>query len=322
MENKRSISLFICILFICCSKILLSQNNLSGGESFYWVTESLENENLPLPLKIRIANLESAIGKSYNWEKSSPKKQGLDTKILKSAYNEVKSKPYINSLVIIKNGYLVKEEYFNGGDRNTLDLTYSVTKSIISALIGIAIDKGYIKGLDQKIMDFYPEYNTPNLDSRKKDITIRHILTMQAGFDHENNISKKMISAPNMIKAIINSELKFDPGTDYLYSTSGSHLLSGIITKATQMSTKDFAIKYLFKPLDIKSVIWTTDQNGIYTGGAGLFLTPRDMARFGYLYLQKGQLNEQQIISAEWIKISTQNHRSYTETWNEMTNLG
>ena len=313
---------FIIFITFLCSNNLLGQNGLTTENSVINSIEIFEQEDIPIQLKMRIMNSHSAIGKSYNWKKSSPKKQGLDSKILKRAFTEAKNSAYINSLIIIKNGYLVKEEYYNNGNKNVLDLTFSVTKSITSALIGIAIDKGYIKSIDQKIIEFFPEYNTPDLDQRIQTITIKHILTMQAGFDNENNIAKKMGSANNMIEAIINSDLQFDPGTDFLYSTHGSHILSGLITKVSKMSTEDFALKYLFNPIGIKSVVWPKDQNDINIGGAGILLTPRDMARFGYLYLQNGYLNQQQLIPDKWIAKSTLNYRDYTNSWEEITNLG
>lgn len=314
--------IFVIFIIFLLSNNLLGQDVTHLKNSIEDVTDIFEKENIPLQLKMRIMNSHSAIGKSYNWTKSSPKKQGLDPKLLKKAFIEAKNSSYINSLIIVKNGFLIKEEYFNSGNKTVLDLTYSVTKSITSALIGIAIDKGYIKSIDQKILDFFPEYNVPDLDPRIKDISIKHILTMQAGFDNEKNITQKMASAPNMINAIINSELQFDPVTDFLYSTHGSHILSGIITKVSKMSTEDFALKYLFNPIGIESIIWSKDQNGINIGGAGTLLTPRDMARFGYIYLQNGYLNEQQIIPAKWIAESTLNYRNYTDTWEEITNLG
>lgn len=318
----RKIFIIVFILINSYSNIIFGQSDSNIENVVQNVTDIFEQEDIPMQLKMRIINANSAIGKSYKWEKSSSKKQGLDPKILNRAFTEAKNSGYINSIIVIKNGYLVKEEYYNGGNKDVLDLTFSVTKSITSALIGIAIDKGYIKSIDQKIIDFFPEYNTVDLDKRIQTITIKHILTMQAGFDNENNISEKMKSAKNMIEAILNSSLQFDPGTDFLYSTYGSHILSGIITKASNMSTEDFALKYLFNPIGIKSVLWPKDQNGINIGGAGVLLTPRDMARFGYLYLQKGYLNEQQLIPSDWIAESIINYRDYDDSWEEITNLG
>lgn len=316
------IKIYLIVMLIVFPGYIFGQYNTNSAESFNYLTESIKNDDVSMALKFRFAMNKSTVGQSYNWEKTTQELQGIDEIMLQGALEEIKDKSYVNSLVIIKNGLLVKEEYYNGGNKDILDLTFSVTKSIMSTLVGIAIDKGFIDSVDQAMMDFFPEYNTSKLDPRKNDITIKHLLMMQSGFDYETNIIDDMRAAPNMIQAIINTKLKFDPGTDYLYSTHGTHILSGIITKATNMSTKEFAEKYLFKPLGIKSMEWTTDQNGIYFGGAGIYLTPRDMARFGYLFLQNGVIDGRKIISSEWINIATCNHRSYKNDWREMNDLG
>jgi CubicO group peptidase (beta-lactamase class C family) len=265
---------------------------------------------------------QSFTGESYDWPVSSPEAQGLKGDVLRSAFDEAEKKSYMYSLLVVKNGYLVAEAYYHGRNKNTLDLIFSATKSVTSALIGIAVQEGRIDSLDQKMMDFFPEYDTPDLDPRKKEITIRHLLTMQSGFEDEAHIGEKVDTASNMITAIITSELRFDPGTDFLYSTDGSHLLSAILARAAGMSTLNYAVKKLFKPLGIRSVYWASNKNGITYGGSGLCLTPRNMARFGYLYLEKGLVDQQQIVPADWIALSVQNHRSYREPWKEMDDVG
>ena len=258
----------------------------------------------------------------YEWKTSTPAEQGLNPDILSKALDEAREKSYYYSLLIVRNGYLVAEEYYLDEDKNTRAFTFSVTKSYISALVGIAIQKGYIDSVDQKLLDFFPEYVNEDTDPRKFNITIRHLITMRAGFDHERNIGRTMMQAENLIAAIIASKLRFDPGAYFLYSTHGVHLLSAILTKATGMSTLAFAKKVLFEPMGAESVDWLTDQNGIFLGGAGMFLTPRDMARFGYLYLKNGMLDGQQIIPSGWIKESVTNHRDYVQDWKEMNDVG
>jgi len=125
-----------------------------------------------------------------------------------------------------------------------------------------------------------------------------------------------------MIASIIASDLQFDPGTDFLYSSHGSHLLSGILQKATGMDTFDFVYHELLQPLGVWSIRWAKDQNGVFFGGAGMYITPRDMARFGYLYLHKGKLQGKQILDSEWIKQSVTNHRHYNSKWKEMEEVG
>jgi len=258
----------------------------------------------------------------YEWETSSIEDQDLNSLLINRALSEMYGLSYCYSLLIVRNGYLVVEQYYNGRTKYVMDPIYSITKSYISAVIGIAIEEGYIDSLDSKLMDFYPEYTDEITDPRKFDITIRHLLTMTAGFDHESNIDDEMKAANNLIASILTSDLQFDPGSDFLYSTYGSHLLSGIIEKTTGKSTLVYTSEKLLDPLDISAVMWSKDQNDVYYGGAGMFLTPRDMARLGYLYLKNGILGEEQILPSSWIEKSITNYRNYTTEWGEMEEVG
>lgn len=258
----------------------------------------------------------------YKWETSDPEKQGLNSFILEKALSEIYRKSYYYSFLIFKNGYLVVEEYYNGQNAYIMNPIYSVTKSYISTSIGIAINQGYIESIDSKLLDFFPEYVDDDIDPRKFKITINHLLTMTAGFDHELKINNEMSQADNMIASIIASDLQFDPGSDFLYSTHGAHLLSGIIERATGMDTRTFLSNELLGPLGTEAFMWKKDQNGIYFGGAGMFLAPRDMARLGYLFLKDGKLEGKQIVDSTWIQRSTTNHRHYNEAWKKMNEVG
>ena len=145
---------------------------------------------------------------------------------------------------------------------------------------------------------------------------------MQSGFDKEENIAKEIHLWKNEVNAIINSKLKFTPQTDYLYSTHGSHILSAIIINATGVGTLTFAQANLFDKIGVHSLSWAKDKNGINYGGSGLYLTPRDMARFGYLYMKKGFIDGKQIIPVDWIEKSVRNYRNYTAPWQEMDDVG
>ena len=260
---------------------------------------------------------------SHEWETAVPETQGLDAGMLSQALDEVRGKSYYYSFLIIRNGFLVTEEYYNGRDADTRDNVYSATKSYISALIGIAIDKGYIESLDSKLFDFFPEHVGDDTDPRKLEITIRHLLTMRSGFADESRITWDVVRyAYDQIGGILSSELLFDPGTAFLYSSHGAHLLSGIITRATGMSTFAFADAFLFHPMGVGAVAWAVDESGIYSGGASMYLTPRDMARFGYLYLKNGMLDGHQIVRSDWVGESAVNHRGYAQPWGEMDDVG
>lgn len=259
---------------------------------------------------------------SYEWQLSSPEQQGLDSSILVKAFEEAEKMGFVNSLVVVRNGYLVAEEYYHSFNKNSMTLVFSVTKSLVSALVGIALEENTIDSLDQKALDFFPEYVNQNMDPRKHDITIRHLLTMKAGFDADQNVAHLLANSYNMIEAIIGLPILFQPGEGFCYTSYGVHLLSGIITKKTGTSTLEFAKRTLLRPLGIDTFAWETDQNGISFGGGGMYLTPRDMARFGYLYLQKGLLDGKQIIPTEWIEESVRDYLGENYTWCGIEEVG
>lgn len=163
-------------------------------------------------------------------------------------------------------------------------------------------------------MDFFPEYKTADLDTRKLDITIRHLLQMRAGyaFEESGNYIDPWFQSADMMEFAIEVPLAAEIDQTFAYSSHSSHILSGILTKATGMSTYEFAKQYLFDPLDITVKRWDQDSLGYYFGFAYLWFSPRDMARFGYLYLNNGFVDGQQIIPTEWIEESTQRYSTDT----------
>lgn len=219
----------------------------------------------------------------------------------------------IESLLIVKDGYLVTEEYFQGYTADTRHVLWSVTKSWMSTLIGIAIEEGYIDSVDQKILDFLYNASIPNIDL-KENITISHLLTMTSGMswnevdvsyaDPSNN-ETQMVASDNWVEYVLSSKMDYKPGTTYYYNTGGSHLLSAIIEKATGYSSLEYATTHIFNPLGITNISWEQDPQGIYFGGAGLELLPRDMAKFGFLFLNNGTWDGTQIVSQEWVQAAT-----------------
>ena len=257
----------------------------------------------------------------YPWPVSAPENQGLNPAVLQGAFEGIEKMDYVTSFLMVRNGYLVVEWYHHNS-ANTMNPVYSVTKSVTSALVGIALDKGYIDSVDQKLEDYYQDELESSTDPRKHDITIRYLLTMQAGFGEILTMPVYRKDWNNLLKIIIESPLQYDPGEDFCYSSHSVHLLSGIITRVTGMSTLAFAQRHLFRPLGIQKVKWLTDGNGIFYGGSCLYLSPRDMARFGYLYLNEGLVDGRQILSSEWIETSVRNYRNFTEPWQEMEDVG
>ncbi len=166
----------------------------------------------------------------------------------------------------------------------------SATKSITGTLIGIAIDKGLIDSVDHKLLDFFPDRTFANVDTQKQSITLRHVLSMSSGLDWPHNglneyLEPGMEASKDWVQFVLDRPMAAAPGSVFVYNSGGSHLLSAVIQKATGMSALDFAQKHLFAPLGITNVTWATDPQGINFGAANLAMSPRDMAKLGYLYL-------------------------------------
>ncbi|MFX0205602.1 MAG: serine hydrolase domain-containing protein [Candidatus Hodarchaeota archaeon] len=249
------------------------------------------------------------------WLNSTPEAQGMDSnKLEQMKYSIQKQNIAIDSVIIVKNGYIIFEDYFSYYTQNHLHRLYSVTKSFISALIGIAIQKGYINSIDQKIVEFFPDKSIANLDSRKKSITLEHALTMSTGlkwdewtypYTDSRNDAYKMDFSSDCVQYVLDREMINEPGEEFEYNSGVSHVLSAIIQRSTGKSTLDFAQEVLFNPLGIYKASWARDSQGVCFGGAGLSLCPRDMAKFGYLYLNNGIWDNTTVISKEWVETST-----------------
>ena len=242
------------------------------------------------------------------WKTSTPEAQGMDVAKLMVADEFIRERlPDAFSLLVVRNGYLVLEQYYSWGSRYRQSVVHSVTKSVTSALIGIALEKGYLKSLDQKLVEFFPEYIADDQDPRKNEITVRHLLTMSAGFawDDRGPSMTKWYFSSNWIKGAIQLPQVDDPGKVFTYNSSTSHLLAAILTKTTETNTLDFGRKNLFEPLGITSALWHTDPQGNHIGGFGLSLPARDLAKIGFLYLNNGYWDGKSIVPENWVKEST-----------------
>ncbi|SMF78839.1 CubicO group peptidase, beta-lactamase class C family [Paenibacillus uliginis N3/975] len=216
----------------------------------------------------------------------------------------------MKSCLILREGALVYQYYKSNKIRDNLQRINSCTKSIISILIGIAIKEGFIPSVNMTMEHYFPDIVNNQADSRKKDITIEHILTMSVELDWpefgEWNYMPPMFTH-DVVKFVFDRELVNDPGTRMNYNSGCSHVLSAILTKATGMKTSDFAEQYLFNPLGIdKDYLWFEDAKGISYGSDGLRLLPYDLAKIGQLYLQKGIWKGNQIVPSEWVRKSTE----------------
>ncbi|TET12454.1 MAG: class C beta-lactamase-related serine hydrolase [Candidatus Thorarchaeota archaeon] len=251
------------------------------------------------------------------WKNSTPEEQGMDSALLNEMMDRIdENGVHTDSIVIVKNGYLVFEEYPRTNyDIDSRHIIHSCTKSYTSALVGIAIEEGYIESVDSKLIDLLPNRTIDNLDARKESITLDHLLTMTSGFEWDEwtepyssylNSHYQMWFASNNVQHILDTPMAYDPGEVWTYSSGGSHLLGAIVTEATGSYLFDFAIDKLFTPLGIQAsnIFWPQDNQGQYWGSGGVEMVPRDMAKFGYLYLNNGTWDGEQVIPSEWVKQS------------------
>jgi CubicO group peptidase (beta-lactamase class C family) len=211
------------------------------------------------------------------------------------------SLPRLRSLLVSHRGQLVLERYFNGARAAQPVNIKSASKSVISALVGIAVSKGMIKSVDQPIVDFFPEL-AKDPETRKRDISVEDLLTMRSGLASTSGRGYgAWVQSRNWVQYVLRRALLDEPGTRVEYSTGSSHLLSAILTKAAKTSTWQFAQEELAKPLGFSLAKWPVDPQGIYFGGNEMLLTPRQMLRFGELYLNGGRVGDRQLIQQEWI---------------------
>jgi CubicO group peptidase (beta-lactamase class C family) len=242
---------------------------------------------------------------------STPEKQGLDPMLVAELYYNAEQLETLYGLLVVKNGYLVAEKYFHGKSVDQLSSRASVTKSIISALVGIALEQGCLSSVDQKMLEFFPELADKIRDPRKRQITIRHLLQMRAGYPWEESSAElfdlmmyRGFRTPNLVEV----PLARDPGTGFDYSNLSSHLLGIIVARACDTDLKSYAQEHLFSPLGGEVGDWLRGWEGYYLGFAEIQITARDMARFGQLYLDDGQFDGNQIVSAQWVRDSLQTY--------------
>lgn len=259
----------------------------------------------------------------YAWPTSTPVAQGMDTAATSLALQELRSSPWVLSYLVVRNDSLVVEYYRNGlTELNDYDL-YSASKSINSALIGLAIHRGFIRSVNDKVLDYFPDFDTTNLDPRKRLWTIEHFLTMRAGFDwvEQTDHSSQFPPGSNWVHAALGLPLKNNPGEAFTYASPCSNILSALLAAAAKQSTYDFAEEQLFTPLKISVRYWYQDPQKVYAGGAGMVFTPRDMARFGQLYLHEGMIEGKEILPRSWILQTITPHNTTPYQWGSFQNV-
>ena len=216
---------------------------------------------------------------------------------------------FVRSLVIVKKGKLLVEAYpKNPNDRDEPHQVWSVTKSFVSILTGIAIDKNYIKNVNDGVFNYLPEYKKYT-SGDFLSITIQQCLTMRSGIDYDNDSAEEedlLAQVPDeLTKYIVERPMKTKPGTEAYYKNSDPQLLVKVIENATNTDLVEFAENNLFKPLEINNYFWSRNKDSTPYGGFGLWLRPRDLAKLGQLMLNKGKWNEFQLVSKSWITEAT-----------------
>ena len=190
-------------------------------------------------------------GSSFNWPTSTPELQDMNSQLLAEALTQGENKGCVDCILGIRNGYIVAEEYYNGFSKDIPHNVKSVSKSFLSAMTGIALRDGHLDNLNLKMLEFFPEYVYPSIDPRKHDITIKDLLMMRMGIEHERQNYSQIYNTSNWIKTTIEFPLIYDPGSTFSYNTFQTHLLSAIITEASGMSTKDFAEENLLEKMSV-----------------------------------------------------------------------
>ena len=271
---------------------------------------------------------------TQDWREADPESLGMRAELLSNLEPEIQARfSSISAFLVVRRSYLVLETYFGGCGQDDRHLVASVTKSFISALVGIAIDKGFIEGVQQRVLDFFPEFEPSARDHLKRQLTIGHLLTMTAGFQwrtgargHELYIDR-MRRSRDWAAFILGLRVRERSHGTFQYNSAASHLLSAIITRSTGKCAQEFAADNLFEPIGIDQPVtnmqrtysradvfgstaggWPKDPQGNSIGGWGLVLKPRDMARFGLLYLSGGQWDGEPVIPEKWIEDSISPH--------------
>lgn len=267
----------------------------------------------PAGASARAAPSESAPdGPSFEgveWRTASPESQGLDPERLARGVERVGRLSGARSLLVVRDARIVAERSFAGSglNRRPHDVK-SASKSLLSALVGIALEEGWIDGLGTPVAELLPRY-AEGLPSEKRRITLADVLSMSAGLattSHEHYGA--WVGSGDWTRAALARPMTARPGTEFTYSTGSSHLVSAILTEATGKSTLELARERLLGPVGMEVHSWQRSPEGYYFGGNSVRMTPRDLARLGQLYLQEGLWNGRQVVPASWVEESTERH--------------
>jgi CubicO group peptidase (beta-lactamase class C family) len=290
LKNKAWHILILLSVFIsACSVQTTEITPFDGGTLPYWPTDG--------------------------WRETTPEQQGMDSELLAEMLEEVIQRGHdIDSISVIRNGYLVLDVSIDPYRSSNKHIIHSCTKSIVSALIGIALQQGYLESVDQPLLEIFANREVVNLSTEKQSITLEHLLTMSSGLECRDSYLYRwrgieaMLESDDWVQYMLGLPMAEPPGTYFEYCNGGSFLLSAIIQETTGLSSEAFARQNLFEPLGISDIDWPSNPKGISIGWGELRMLPLDMAKIGYLYLKEGVWDGEQIVPQEWVSASTKKH--------------
>ena len=246
------------------------------------------------------------------WRYATPAQAGMDGEKLQQMVDAIEGASYkVDSAMVIKDGYVVLDEYFGEYNRTQLHIIYSCTKSVVSTIFGIAHENGEIPDLDTRLKDVFPDIVGENPSEWKDSITLRNLLMMSGGYDardswiYEWEGLNPLHEAEDAVQHMFDLPMDFEPGSRFEYTNGVSHLLSCIITEQTGVSAGEYAEEHLFEPLGITEYTWDADNQGRNWGYNRIHFTPHDMAKIGFLFLNNGEWDGEQVISEEWVAEAT-----------------
>ncbi len=240
------------------------------------------------------------------WRTASPEDQGMDPDMLAWADERMQMEaPLLSSLLVVRGGKIVLERYYGGYASDQPLHTWSVSKSVTNIAVGLALQEGIISSVDQTLGELIPARIPPDADPRVWGVTIKQLLSMTAGWAWDGRVNFARTAETDDLDLMLSRPMQCDPGACFEYDSGCSNLLSFIIQELTGQMMAEYLGPRLFQPLGIEQPYWVVTEDGANRGGGGVHLTPRDMAKIGFLYLNNGQWDGMQIVSPEWIAQST-----------------
>jgi CubicO group peptidase (beta-lactamase class C family) len=248
------------------------------------------------------------VASTDGWPVSTPEQQGMNSKRLAGMLEEIRDRELaIDCVLVLRNGHLVLEAYsypFKPGIDHRI---HSCTKSLTATLIGIAVNQGLIRSLDESVLGFFPDREVANRTAAKEAMTIRHLLTMTSGLAWQAGLIsvREMEAAADPVQYVLDLPMARPPGTRFEYCDGASLLLSAILQRVAGESAAAFAGRHLFGPMSIDQVFWPASPQGVSMGHSRVRMLPTDMAKLGQLYLELGQWHGEQLVSREWVETAT-----------------